>query len=198
MICLGQVRQVADNPGRVLALTIPVAFFAAIDGTTDDGVEGVIGPSDSLRADFLGISRGFAVILLVMCVPPFSKKATRVVTSPCSYIGSRFYLHDPPGKNNVFSPRPDIPPELLAREKALEEAEPDVNPWACIILLVACVAFVGVTAEFVRHHHLAILHADVLTTTFSQLVESIDYVREKGNIKEECVFYSGISPCIYS
>ena len=64
---LGEGRQVADNPGRVLALTIPAAFFAAIDGTSNDGVEDVIGPSDALRSDFLGISRGFAVILLVMC-----------------------------------------------------------------------------------------------------------------------------------
>jgi Ca2+:H+ antiporter len=46
----------------------------------------------------------------------------------CSYIGSRFYLHDPPGKNNAFIPLPDIPPELLRREKELEEAEPEVNP----------------------------------------------------------------------
>jgi Ca2+:H+ antiporter len=152
----------------VLALTIPVAFFAAIDGGTNDGAEGVQGPSDTLRADFLGMSRGFSVILLFMCVPSlslFSNETTRVLTSACSYIGSRFYLHDPPGKNNAFSPRPDIPPELLRREKELEEAEPDVNPWACIILLVVCVALVGVTAEF--------------------LVESIEYVRERGNIEEE-------------
>jgi Ca2+:H+ antiporter len=131
----------------VLALTIPVAFFAAINGSGNDGAEGVQGPSDTLRADFLGMSRGFAVILLFI------------------YIGSRFYLHDPPGKNNAFSPRPDIPPELLRREKELEEAEPDVNPWACVILLIVCVALVGVTAEF--------------------LVESIEYVRERGNIEEE-------------
>ncbi|KAF8260051.1 hypothetical protein EI94DRAFT_1706606 [Lactarius quietus] len=130
----------------VLALTIPVAFFAAIDGSSNDGAAGVIGPSDTLRANFLGISRGFAVILLVI------------------YIGSRFYLHDPPGEN-AFSPRPDMPPELLQREKELEEAEPEVNPWACVILMIVCVALVGVTAEF--------------------LVESIEFVRRKSNIEEE-------------
>lgn len=79
----------------------------------------------------------------------FSNETTQAILS-CSYIGSRFYLHDPPGKNNAFSPRPDIPEELLRREKELEEAEPEVNPWACVILLVTCVALVGVTAEFVR------------------------------------------------
>ena len=34
-----------------------------------------------------------------------------------------------------------MPPELLLRrEKELDEAEPEVNPWACLILLVVCVA----------------------------------------------------------
>jgi Ca2+:H+ antiporter len=97
----------ADKLGRVLALTIPVAFFAAINGSGNDGAEGVQGPSDTLRADFLGMSRGFAVILLFMCVPSFSlfsNEPTRILTLTCSYIGSRFYLHDPPGKNNAFSP----------------------------------------------------------------------------------------------
>ena len=79
----------------------------------------------------------------------------------CSYVGSRFYLHNPPGKNNVFTPLPGIPLELLRREKELEEAEPEVNPWACLILLVVCIALVGVTAAFVRHP-LTTLHADVL------------------------------------
>jgi Ca2+:H+ antiporter len=51
----------------VLALTIPAAFFAAIDGNTTTSADS--SPSDSLRRDFLRISRGFAVILLVMCVP---------------------------------------------------------------------------------------------------------------------------------
>jgi hypothetical protein len=53
------------------------------------------------------------------------------------------------GQNNAFSPRLDLPPELL-RRKELVEAEPEVNSWACLILLVVCVALVGVTAEFVR------------------------------------------------
>jgi hypothetical protein len=81
----------------------------------------------------------------------FSYETTQAVTLARSYIGSRFYLHDPPGKNNAFTSHPDISPELLRREKELEEAEPDVNPWACVILLVTCVALAGVTAVFVRH-----------------------------------------------
>jgi Ca2+:H+ antiporter len=47
-------------------------------------------------------------------------------------------------------PHPDIPPEALEKERKLAEENPDVNPWACIILLVVTVALMGVTAEFVR------------------------------------------------
>jgi hypothetical protein len=54
-----------------MALTIPAAFFAAINDSNNDGAEGVIDPSDSLRDNFLRISRGFAVILLVMCASLF-------------------------------------------------------------------------------------------------------------------------------
>jgi hypothetical protein len=47
-------------------------------------------------------------------------------------------------------PHPEIPAEALRKEQELAEAEPDVNPWACIIVLVITVALMGVTAEFVR------------------------------------------------
>ncbi|KAH9053054.1 hypothetical protein EDB87DRAFT_310351 [Lactarius vividus] len=131
----------------VLALTIPAAFFAATDTNNNNGSETATAITDKIRDDFLRISRGFAVILLVI------------------YIGSRFYLHDPPGANNAFTPHPDIPEEVLRREKELEEAEPEVNPWACLILLAVTVALMGVTAEF--------------------LVDSIEFVREQDNIEEE-------------
>ena len=159
------------TPGSVLALTIPAAFFAAIDSPTNNGSEGPTGPSDSLRGDFLHISRGFAVILLVMCAPSpfffFSKRSDPNCLGIDSYVGSRFYLHDPPGAHNAFSSHPDVPPEVLRREQELEEAEPDVNPWACLILLAVTVALMGVTAVFVRltnHFFSFFFHANVLTT----------------------------------
>jgi len=70
----------------------------------------------------------------------------------CSYVCSRFYLHDPPGEDNLFMPHPDIPPEALRKERELAEAKPEVNPWACIILLAITVGLLGVTAEFVGGH----------------------------------------------
>ncbi|KAH8980642.1 hypothetical protein EDB86DRAFT_3087748 [Lactarius hatsudake] len=131
----------------VLALTIPAAFFAATDTNNNNGSENATAITDKVRDDFLRISRGFAVILLVI------------------YVGSRFYLHDPPGANNAFTPRPHIPEEVLRREKELGEAEPEVNPWACLILLAITVALMGVTAVF--------------------LVDSIEFVRRRVDIEEE-------------
>jgi Ca2+:H+ antiporter len=72
-----------------------------------------------------------------------------------SYVCSRFYLHDPPGEDNLFMPHPEIPPEALRKERELAEAKPEVNPWACITLLAITVALVGVTAEFVGSHLLS-------------------------------------------
>ena len=56
----------AQTESSVLALTIPSAFFTAID---TNGAEGPTALSDSVRRDMLRISRGFAVILLIMCAP---------------------------------------------------------------------------------------------------------------------------------
>jgi Ca2+:H+ antiporter len=68
-----------------------------------------------------------------------------------SYVSSRFYLHDPPeGDDDASMPHPEIPLEALRKEQELADAEPDVNPWACIVLLAITVALMGVTAEFVR------------------------------------------------
>ncbi|KAH9036459.1 hypothetical protein EDB85DRAFT_2143038 [Lactarius pseudohatsudake] len=131
----------------VLALTIPAAFFAATDTNNNNGSENATAITDKVSDDFLRISRGFAVLLLVI------------------YVGSRFYLHGPPGANNALTPRPHIPEEVLRREQELEKAEPEVNPWACLILLAITVALMGVTAVF--------------------LVDSIESVRRQVDIEEE-------------
>ncbi|KAI9456557.1 hypothetical protein BJY52DRAFT_1187841 [Lactarius psammicola] len=142
-------RQDADNPGSDLALTIPATIFVAFDTDNNNGSEVATGPSDTLSDNLLRISCGFAVILLVI------------------YVGSCFcfYLHNPPGANNAFTTRPEIPLEVLRREQELEEAEPEVNPWACLILLAITVALMGVTVEF--------------------LVDSLSFVRERFSIEEE-------------
>jgi Ca2+:H+ antiporter len=60
-------------------------------------------------------------------------------------------------------PHPEIPAEALIKEEELANAEPEVNPWACIILLIITVALMGVTAEFVRFTRLSLLAPDVIS-----------------------------------
>ena len=47
-------------------------------------------------------------------------------------------------------PHPDIPEEALEKERELEEADPEVNLWACVILLTITITLMAFTAEFVR------------------------------------------------
>jgi len=78
------------------------SVFAAIDSSNTGGEAGSTSQTDARRDDFLGISRDFSVILLVI------------------YVYSRFYPHDPPGEGNAFTPRPDIPEKALEKERELE------------------------------------------------------------------------------
>ncbi|KAI0631672.1 hypothetical protein C8Q77DRAFT_1128220 [Trametes polyzona] len=119
----------------VLATLLPTAFFAALDrganAVTSAGSE-VGSPlvNDATRSEILRMSRGIAVMLLVV------------------YIASRVYLHNPPGENNALTVPHDAPEALHHEEKHLLEEEPLVNPWACMILLTVTVALMAVTAEF--------------------------------------------------
>ncbi|KAI9439289.1 hypothetical protein H4582DRAFT_129082 [Lactarius indigo] len=131
----------------VVALAIPSAFFAATDINNNNSPEIATALSDKVRGDFLCISRGFAVILLVI------------------YVGSLFYLNHPPGANNAFTHHPDDPEVVLPKEQEHNGTEPEVNPWACLILLAITVVLMSVTAEF--------------------LIESIEFVREWDYIQEE-------------
>jgi len=47
-------------------------------------------------------------------------------------------------------PHPKITAEALRKELELAEAQPDVNPLACIITLIITIGLMGVTAEYVR------------------------------------------------
>jgi Ca2+:H+ antiporter len=85
-------------------------LFAAIDTNNNNGSGDATSPSDTLRNVFLHISRSFAVILLV------------------TYVGSRFYLPDPPHERKAV--------------------EPEVNSLACFIFLAVTVVLMGVTTEF--------------------------------------------------
>lgn len=68
---------------------------------------------------------------------------------PISYVMSRVFLHNPPGEDNALKVAPNAPLQLKQEEQHLAHAEPDINPWACILLLVVTVGIMAATAEFV-------------------------------------------------
>lgn len=116
----------------MLCLILPVSFFAALDRGDKAGAGGVNDVvSDHMRGEFLKISRGMAIILLAV------------------YICSRFFLHHPPGKEHGLHERSDAPEELKKIVAEMDEEEPEMNPWVCIITLIVTVALMAVTAEFV-------------------------------------------------
>ncbi|KAJ7067992.1 hypothetical protein C8F01DRAFT_978869 [Mycena amicta] len=83
------------------------------------------------------------------------------------YVGSRIFLYNPPGENIALAQHKLAPEALRERAKEKEEEEPEVNPYVCIAVIAVTVGIMAATAEW--------------------LVDSIEFVREEGNIKEERV-----------
>ena len=84
-----------------------------------------------------------------------------------SYIGSRIFLHNPPGEGNALQLHPATPEALREMERNLAETEPKANSWVCLGAIAIAIALMAATAEF--------------------LVESIESVRKDGAIGEEFV-----------
>ncbi|KAF9569408.1 hypothetical protein CPC08DRAFT_701898 [Agrocybe pediades] len=135
----------------VLTLLIPAAFFAAIDTqfTLSPGEEPTSIVTDPIRGNFLRMSRGLAIVLLIV------------------YIGSRIYLHNPPGEENALSlaNAPLAPEAFKEHVQKFKDEDPEVNQYVCIAMLCICIALMAATAEF--------------------LVESIEFVREEAGIQIE-------------
>ncbi|ESK93724.1 sodium calcium [Moniliophthora roreri MCA 2997] len=110
----------------VLSLLLPAAFFAALDRGSEAISTGASGDT------FLKISRGFAIILLVV------------------YVCSRIFLHNPPGEDNALQSnhQPNAPLALKHEEEHLTNTEPEVNQWVCIGMLIVTIALMAVTAEW--------------------------------------------------
>ncbi|KAK0201669.1 hypothetical protein DFS33DRAFT_1263842 [Desarmillaria ectypa] len=109
----------------VLSLLLPTAFFASIEGVDPANVV-----NDETRHAFLQMSRGLAIILLLV------------------YICSRIFLHNPPGANNALRLHPNAPKEMEEREEELAEKEPEISQWVCIIMLIITIALMAATAEW--------------------------------------------------
>lgn len=74
-----------------------------------------------------------------------------------SYIGSRIYLHNPPGQGNALTLPADAPNRLKQLEKETEEEQPKMNQWTCLLLFLITIPLLAVTAEWVPHNFLLLL-----------------------------------------
>ncbi|KAF9505011.1 hypothetical protein BS47DRAFT_1307264 [Hydnum rufescens UP504] len=118
----------------VLSLLIPAAFFAlfltmclAVEAGPPDETVGAVSPiSDASRNELLKLSRGMAIILLII----------------------RIYLYNPPGDENHLTVRADVHPALKEKETQIALEEPKMNPWVCLILFLIVVPLTATTAEW--------------------------------------------------
>lgn len=114
-----------------LTLLIPAAFFSALDRSISSSTDAIGAEiDDSIRGDFLKLSRGLAVFLLIV------------------YVSSRVYLHNPPGKNDDLQQHLDAPAAFKVDAERLNEEKPLLNPAFCIFVLMITVVLLGVTSEF--------------------------------------------------
>jgi len=84
-----------------------------------------------------------------------------------SYICSRIFLINPAGEGSALEHHPSAPDAIKERERHLAEADPEVNSWVCATVIAITIGFVAVTVKF--------------------LLDTLEYVREEGKIKEEYV-----------
>ncbi|CAE7148402.1 unnamed protein product, partial [Rhizoctonia solani] len=106
-----------------------------------------IAMTDNTRGTFLMFSRGLAILLLI------------------AYVGSRIYLHNPPGENNSLELHPGATAIEKQKEEQIEQEQPQIGPWFGVVLLTVVVALIAVTAEW--------------------LVSSIEQVRDRRTISPE-------------
>lgn len=113
----------------VLATIIPAVMLSASQRVGTTSVAEVV--TDHSRANFLHLSRGMAIILLLV------------------YVASRWYLYNPPGEDNALQLDKNAPKALQEEEEKWRNHQPDVGPGFCLIMLCVAVTFVAVTAEWV-------------------------------------------------
>jgi Ca2+:H+ antiporter len=92
-------------------------------------------------------------------------KCTYSHTTSPRYIGSRIYLHNPPGDGNSLAPPPNATEAEKRKEAEVEQEQPLIGPWFGVAMLIVTVALIAVTAEW--------------------LVSSIELVRDRGTISPE-------------
>ena len=66
-----------------------------------------------------------------------------LINSLFSYVCSRLYLHNPPGKSDELTKKVTAPLIRSQRE------DPEVNQWVCLAMLIICIGVMAATAEWV-------------------------------------------------
>ncbi|KAH9939646.1 uncharacterized protein BXZ73DRAFT_43395 [Epithele typhae] len=143
----------------VLATLLPTAFFAALDrGNNPTPVFvneelSVAVVSDFTRGEILKISRGLAILLILV------------------YIQSRKYLHNPTGKkSDALALHEDEHDALKEHELRLLEEEPLTNPWACLVMLLVVVALLSATAGLLVKSIESVREGSNITTEWFGLI----------------------------
>lgn len=148
------------------AILIPAGFHAAFNGSIATDVE---------KADILSMSRGTAVITLVIYIAfmifQLWSHAHLFADSPADApanvprkVGKHMmfkeaksvkranaaagYGGNGAGANNLENGDPEASTVDITEEDEDEEETPSINLWSCIILLLVVAALVGVTAEW--------------------------------------------------
>lgn len=102
-------------------------------------------------------------------------------------IGSRIYLHNPPGDGNAGAWVPNTP-EAIKRKAAEADAEqPQMNQLTCLVAFCIAVPLTAVTAEWVRlSPSLEVKMGQVEQNLHTpQLVDALEHLRENSTISQE-------------
>lgn len=136
----------------VLALLLPVIFYAAVSGSASNSTTNSTPSTETLQTEFLQMSRGLAVILLLI------------------YIASRIYYHNPPGEGHTMLNHPDTPEEFKNAEIKLANTKPKVNQWVCLAFLAVNVGVMAATAEWLVDSIEPMVVATSITQEWSGIV----------------------------
>ncbi|KAG8923723.1 hypothetical protein FRC01_012432 [Tulasnella sp. 417] len=151
----------------VVTLLLPAAFFGAMNepsvATQARGSESLVersfavlsehgAASDETRGAILQFSRGLSVLLLLV------------------YICSRIYLHNPPGDGNALTLPPNATRAEVKQEEKKQEADPEVNPWAGLLMIIITVGIMAATAEWLVEALEPVVGEEVVTEEWLGLV----------------------------
>jgi len=159
----------------VMTLLIPTAFFAAISSNPESRVASAIPVPAHSEGNTTLEDFAREVLRSATAAVPAVSDETRGYFLKMSrgffvillvvYVASRLYLHNPPGDDNALRVDPHAPLPVHKAEEETRVTKPKMRPLVCILLLLVTVPLMAVTAQW--------------------LVDTVEFVRHKGDITEE-------------